>query len=81
MNQFINHAAMISPKKGKYQFIIPNTDSSEKGGTHWRSILDIEPKTDIFCFNSFSLDGPKHFIIQEDRKVIEKILLGTEQMT
>ena len=35
MNKFINHAAMISEKKGKYPFIIGNTDSSSKGGTHW----------------------------------------------
>ena len=48
MNRFINHTAMISEKKGKHTFVIANTDSSEKCGMHWRSILDIEPKTDIF---------------------------------
>ena len=47
MNKFINHSAMISSKKGKYPFVIANTGSSEKGGAHWWSILDIEPKTDI----------------------------------
>ena len=26
MNKFINHAAMIEDKKGKYPFIIANTD-------------------------------------------------------
>ena len=58
MNKFINHAAMISEKKkGKYLFIIANTDSSSRGGTHWWSIFDIEPKTDIFVFDSFGLDG------------------------
>ena len=45
---------MISDKKGKYPFVIANTDSSEKGGTHWWSILDIEPKQ-IF-FSSILLD-------------------------
>ena len=45
------------------------------------NILDIEPKTDIFFFYSFGLDGLRHFIIQDDRKVIEKILFGTEKMT
>ena len=72
---------MISGKKGKYPFIIANTDNSSKGGTHWWSILDIEPKTDIFFFDSFGLDGLRHFIIQNDKKVIEKILFGTEKMT
>ena len=47
MNNFINHAAMISEKKGKYPFVIAKTDSSEKGGTHWWSIIDIEPKQDF----------------------------------
>ena len=34
MNKFIDHAAMISEKKGKHLFVIANTDSSEKGGMH-----------------------------------------------
>ena len=68
MSKFINHSAMISSKKGKYPFVIANTDSSEKGETHWWSILDIEPKTDIFFFDSFGIDGLKNFIIQDDRK-------------
>ena len=72
---------MISEKKGKYESIIANTDGSSKGGTHWWSILDIEPKTDIFFFDSFGLDGLRHFIIQGDKKLTEKVLFGTEQMT
>ena len=72
---------MISDKKGKYPFIIDNIDSSEKGGTHWWSLLDIEPTTDIFFFISFRLDGLKHFIIQDDRNVIKEILFGAEKMT
>ena len=43
MNKFIDHASTIS-SKGKYPFIIANTDSSEKPGVHWWSILYIEPK-------------------------------------
>ena len=78
MNKFINHAAM---KIWKYPFIIANTDGSSKGGTHWWSMLDIEPKTDIIFFDSLCLDGSRHFIIQDGKKVIEKILFETEQMT
>ena len=80
MNKFIDHASMISQKKGKYPFVIAKTDSSSKGGTHWWSILDIETKTHIFFFNSFGIDGLKNFIIQDDKKVIEKILFWTDQM-
>ena len=71
---------MIS-SEGKYTFIIANTDNSNKPGMHWWSILDIEPKTDILFFNSFGLDGLKHFIMQDDREIVEKILFGTEKMT
>ena len=80
MNKFINHAAMISAKKGKYPFVIANTDDSSKGGTHWWSILHIEPRTDIFFFDSFGVDGLKHFIVQDDRQIVEKALFGTEKM-
>ena len=48
---------MIFEKKGKYPFLIANTDSSSKEVTHWWSIFDTEPKTDIFFFDSFGLDG------------------------
>ena len=65
MNKFIGHAAIISTKV-KYPFIIVNTDDSNKPGTHLWSILDIEPKNDMFFFDSFGLDGLKHFILQDD---------------
>ena len=79
INKFIDHASMISQKKGKYPFVIANTDSSSNGGTHWWSILDIKPKTHNLFFDSFGVDGLKNFIIQDDKKVIEKILFGTER--
>ena len=47
IKRFIVHTAMISDK-GKYPFIIANTDSSDKPGVHWWSILEFEPKTEIF---------------------------------
>ena len=48
MNKFINHSAMIEEKKGKYPFIIANTDDNSEKGTHWWSILNIEPKNELF---------------------------------
>ena len=71
---------MIEDKKEKYPFIIANTNASNKKGTRWWSILDIEPRNKLFFFYSFGLDGLKHFIIQDDKKVINKILIGIEQM-
>ena len=35
MNRFIDYKTMISEKKEKYSFIIANTNSSNKDGTHW----------------------------------------------
>ena len=58
-----------------------NTDSDDKDDTHWWSIMDIEPKTDLLFFDMLGIDGLKSFIIQDDQKVIEKILFGTKQLT
>ena len=52
---------MMSEKKVKYPFLIANTDDSDKNGTHWWSMLNIE-------FNTFCVDGLKSFIIQDDKK-------------
>ena len=41
MNKFINHASMISKRKGKYPFVVAKTDNSSKSRTHWWSVLDI----------------------------------------
>ena len=79
MIKFINHAALIEDS-GKFPFIIANTDTSSKSGTHWWSILDIEPRTDIFFFDSYGIDGLKHFIIQDDKEIVDKILIGIEKM-
>ena len=79
MNKFINHVAVIEDS-GKFPFIIANTDSSEKSVMHWWSILDIEPRTDIFFFDSYGIEGLKRFIIQDDKKIVDKILIGIEKM-
>ena len=65
---------MISEKKGKYPFLA--LIALIKKGKHWWSILDIGPKTNIIFFYMFGVDGLKSFIIQDDKKVIEKYYLG-----
>ena len=65
---------------GKFPFIIANTDASDKPGVHWWSILDIEPRTDIFFFDSYGLQGLKHFIIQDHKPIVDKILIGIVKM-
>ena len=48
INKFIDHVSMISEKKGKYQFIIVNTDAFSKQGDHGQSLLNFGPKTIFF---------------------------------
>ena len=64
----------------KFSFIIANTDASDKLGVHWWSIIDIEPRNDIFFFDSYGIEGLKHFIIQDDREIVDEILIGTEKI-
>ena len=71
MNGFIDHASMISGKR-KYPFIIANTDASDKASVHWWSVLDIEPRTDLFFFDFSGLDGLKHFIVQNTNQLLIK---------
>ena len=58
----------------KYPFLLASTDRSDKGGTYWWSIFNISPLSGLFLFNSFGIEGLKHFIIQGDRKIINKLL-------
>ena len=48
MNKFLDLKKMMKGKK--YPFLIVNTDRSDKKGTHWWSILDIDGKKIVFAF-------------------------------
>ena len=67
---------MKDRSKVKYPFIIMNTDRSDRAGTHWWSFLDLHQKKEIFLFDSFGFEGFKKFIIDNDRKVLNKVLFG-----
>ena len=75
MVKFIRFHRTMAEKKGFYPFIIMNTDCSNKSGTHWWSFLDLHPKKEIFLFNSFGFEGFKQFIMQDDRKLLNKFCL------
>ena len=77
INRFISYHSIIKDRsKVKYPFIIMNTDRSDRAGTHWWSFLDLHQKKEIFLFDSFGFEGFKKFIIDNDRKVINKVLFG-----
>ena len=48
--KFIKFYRMMTEKRGRYPFVIMNTDRSDREGTYWRSFLDLHPKKEIFCF-------------------------------
>ena len=77
INKFISYHSIIKDRsKVKYPFIIMNTDRSDRAGTHWWSFLDLHQKKEIFLFDSFGFEGFKKFIIDNDRKVLNKVLFG-----
>ena len=77
INRFISYHSIIKDRpKVKYPFIIMNTDRSDRAGTHWWSFLDLHQKKEIFLFDSFGFEGFKKFIIDNDKKVLNKVLFG-----
>ena len=60
----------------KYPFIISNTDRSDQGNTDWWSILNISLKKGLLFFYSFGIRDMRHFIVSNDKKIVEKVLKG-----
>ena len=69
---------MMTEKRGRCPFVIMNTDRSNREGTHWWSFL-IYTRKKRFFFDSFGFEGFKHFIMQNDKKILNKILFGIEK--
>ena len=61
----------------RYQFIIMNTDKSNKNDTHCWSFLDLHPKKEIFQFDSFDFEDFNKF--QNGQKLLNKVLYGIEK--
>ena len=57
-----------------------NTNRSDKKGMHWLKFLDLNPKKENFIFNSFGFKGFKKSILQDDQKVLNKILADIEKV-
>lgn len=60
-------------------FIISNTDRSNRPRMHQWRILDLHPKKEMLFFESFALSVLKDFVIEDDKKLITKILHGLEK--
>ena len=79
---FINFYGLVKKKSSTYPFAIVNTDSlSNLPETHWWNILNIYLSKQLFLFDSYGFTGLKTFIIQDNRKIINKILYGIEKFS
>ena len=78
--KFINFTHYIREKSAPYPFMIMNTDRSGKEGEHWWSLLEISSKDQIFLFDSFGFIGHKEFIIDNDKKIVDRFFYGLEKI-
>ena len=46
--KFIKFHRMMTEKRGCYQFVIMNTNRSNREGTHWWSFIDLHPRKEGF---------------------------------
>ena len=78
--RFFNFTEVISEKDAPYPFMIMNTDRSNQKGPHWWSFSELSAKEYIFLFDSYGFIGLKEFIIDNDRKLIDKFFYGLEKI-
>ena len=78
MSKFIMFEKMMPEKE--YSFMISNTDREDLPDTYWWNILNIFPTSGIFFFDLFGTTMLKYFIVTDNKKVINKVLKGIEQI-
>ena len=78
--KFINFTHYIREKSAPYPFMVMNTDRSGKEGEHWWSLLEISSRDQIFLFDSFGFIGLKEFIIDNDKKIVDRFFYGLEKI-
>ena len=78
MNKFLDFKKMMKGKN--YPLLIAHTDRSDKKGTHWWSILDIDGKKYFLLFDSFGIKGLQNFIVEDNEKIVAKVLKGVKNL-
>ena len=74
ITKYTNFYEIRKKRNAKYPFAIFNTDKQNEPGQHWWIFLDIDPKNNLFLFDSFGLEGFKLFIVNNDEDIINKLL-------
>ena len=60
-------------------FAIFNTDKENEPGVHWWSFIDIHPKSNLFLFDLFGIEGFKLFIANNDQDITNKLLYNSKK--
>ena len=81
INKFISCHDILIESGAYYPFVIMNTDRADKKGTHWWSSLDLHPKKEIFFIDSFEFAGFKEFIMNDNKKIINRIFYDLKNST
>ena len=74
ITKYINFYEIIKKRNAKYLFAIFNADKENQPGVHWWSFLDINPKNNLFLFDSFGIKGFKLFIVDNDQDIVNELL-------
>ena len=72
LTKFVNFKKILKTEKAPYPFIIMNTSRHNKPGVHWWSFLNIDPKNELFLFDSESFEGFKFFIKSDELQIMIK---------
>ena len=79
VTKYINFYEIIKHRNVKYPFAIFNTSKENEPGIHWWSFLDIQPKNNLFLFDSLGLDGFKVFVVNNQESIINDLLYNFER--
>ena len=74
VTKYIDFYSIIKNRNAKYRFAIFKTAKENEPGKHWWSFLDIQPKNNLFLFDSLGLDGFKIFVVNNQETVINELL-------
>ena len=78
LTKFVNFKKILKTEKAPYPFIIMNTSRHNKPGLHWCIFLNIDPKNELFLFDSEGFEGFKFFIISDELQIVDKVLYGVD---
>ena len=74
ITKYTNFYEIMKRGNSKYLYAIFNAERENEPGVHWCSFIDINPKNNLFLFDSFGLEGFKLFIVNNNQDIINELL-------